>query len=53
VVSRAPDGSRVYAKVDPAAAEVIDFLTNGRAEPVGSAGVTARSGDALHWRPAR
>jgi acetyl-CoA C-acetyltransferase len=52
VVSRAPDGSRVYAKVDPAAADVIAFLTSGRAEPVGSPGVTARSGDALYWRPA-
>jgi acetyl-CoA C-acetyltransferase len=52
VLSRAPDGSRVIAKVAGDDAEAIAFLTGGMIEPVGSAGITAKAGDTLFWRPA-
>jgi acetyl-CoA C-acetyltransferase len=51
VISRAPDGARVIAKVAGRDAEAIDFLTDGLAEPVGAAGVTTKLGDTLFWRP--
>jgi acetyl-CoA C-acetyltransferase len=50
VMSKAPDGSRVVAKVAPDDAASIAFLTDGKREPVGSTGVTAKSGDTLFWR---
>jgi acetyl-CoA C-acetyltransferase len=52
VMSRAPDGARVVAKVDREDAGAIAFLTNGKVEPVGAAGVTTKVGDTLFWRPA-
>jgi acetyl-CoA C-acetyltransferase len=52
VMSRAPDGSRVVAKVDPADAAAIAFLTDGANEPVGAMGATKKVGDTLYWRPA-
>ena len=53
VFSRAPDGSRVIAKVAREDAAAIAFLTDGVVEPVGSPGVTTRQGDTLFWRPGR
>jgi acetyl-CoA C-acetyltransferase len=50
VMSRAPDGSRVVAKVDPADKAAIAFLTDGAAEPVGKSGSTRKIGDTLYWR---
>ncbi len=49
VMARTPADERVVARVD---AEEIDFLTSGRVEPVGTAGITERRGDMLHWRRA-
>lgn len=51
VLSRAPDGLRVIAKVGRDDAEAIAFLTDGKVEPVGSPGLTVREGDTLFWRP--
>ena len=51
VISRAPDGSRAIAKVAGEDKGCIAFLTDGRAEPVGAAGITARRGDTLFWKP--
>ena len=53
VISRAPDGSRVIAKVARDDAATIAFLTDGAVEPVGSSGITVRQGDTLFWRPGR
>jgi acetyl-CoA C-acetyltransferase len=50
VLSRAPDGSRVIAKVAGNDANSIAFLTGGRVEPVGATGITTKSGDTLFWR---
>jgi acetyl-CoA C-acetyltransferase len=50
VMARSPDGGRVAAKVDKADERSIAFLTDGRAEPVGSKGVTSKVGDTLFWR---
>ena len=52
VLSCAPDGSRVIAKIARDDARTFAFLTDGKVEPVGAAGVTFRSGDALFWKPA-
>ena len=51
VISLAPDGSRVVAKVDPEDVATVAFLTDGKLEPVGSPGVTRKDGDTLHWHP--
>jgi acetyl-CoA C-acetyltransferase len=50
VLARAPDGSRIAAQVDGTDEAGIAFLTDGRAEPVGSQGRTKRIGDTLHWQ---
>jgi acetyl-CoA C-acetyltransferase len=50
VMSRAPDGARVVAKVAPDDKAAIAFLTNGAAEPVGAIGSTRKIGDTLYWR---
>jgi acetyl-CoA C-acetyltransferase len=52
VISLAPDGTRVVAKVDPEDVATVAFLTDGKVEPVGSPGVTQKDGDSLYWRPA-
>jgi acetyl-CoA C-acetyltransferase len=52
VMARSPDGGRVAAKVDKEDARTIAFLTDGRAEPVGSKGVASKVGDTLFWRVA-
>jgi acetyl-CoA C-acetyltransferase len=52
VISLAPNGDRVMAKVAGNDAVAIAFLTNGQAEPVGSPGMTYRVGDMLYWRAA-
>ena len=52
VISLAPDGTRVVAKVDPEDVATIAFLTDGNVEPVASPGVTKKEGGTLHWRPA-
>ena len=52
VIAREPGGTRVVARVDAKDSAAIAFLTDGKAEPVGRAGVTWREGDALRWRPA-
>ncbi len=51
VVGRTPEGARFLAKVPAEDAECIAFLTDGKAEPVGSTGtvVAAPDGDRL-WR---
>ena len=51
VLSRAPDGSRVIAKVSGDDSDAIAFLTDGRVEPVGATGVTTKSSNTLFWRP--
>jgi acetyl-CoA C-acetyltransferase len=38
IVARTPDGARTLAKILPEDGASIDFLTDGRTEPVGSAG---------------
>jgi acetyl-CoA C-acetyltransferase len=53
VMSLAPDGTRVVARVNLRDAATIAFLTDGTAEPVGTPGMTWKEGDTLHWRPAR
>lgn len=52
VLSLARDGTRVVARVEPTDVASIAYLTDGRVEPVGTAGVTSRRGDTLHWSPA-
>ncbi len=51
VLSRAPDGSRVIAKVAGEDARAISVLTDGVAEPVGINGITTKVGDTLFWQP--
>ena len=51
VISLAPDGTRVVAKVDPEDVAAVAFLTDGKLEPVGSPGVTRKDGDTLLWHP--
>ena len=41
VVGRGPAGQRFLAKVPPSDEAAIDFLTDGKSEPVGSSGVAA------------
>ncbi|MFN4113934.1 MAG: acetyl-CoA acetyltransferase [Sphingomonadaceae bacterium] len=51
VVARTPAGKRTLAAVLPEDAAMIAFLTDGRAEPVGTAGeVVAGAGDLREWR---
>ena len=45
IVGRAPGGQRFLAKVAAANAEAIAFLTDGRAEPVGSTGFAVAEAD--------
>ena len=52
VLSRNAAGARVVARADVADAPTLAFLTDGRREPVGAAGVTRRDGETLLWRPA-
>jgi acetyl-CoA C-acetyltransferase len=52
VMARGPDGARLVAKVAPDDARSIAVLTDGKVEPVGAKGVTAKSGDTLFWRAA-
>ncbi len=49
VLSRAPDGARVIAKLDMDDAGSLRFLTDGAAEPVGAIGRNRRDGDCLVW----
>jgi acetyl-CoA C-acetyltransferase len=48
VVARTPEGARTLAKVEDAA--TIAFLTDGVAEPVGTAGRVVREGELSVWR---
>ncbi|WP_375287448.1 acetyl-CoA acetyltransferase [Sphingomonas sp.] len=48
VVARTPEGARTLAKVEDAA--TIAFLTDGAAEPVGTAGDVVREGELSVWR---
>ncbi len=41
IVARTPDGARTLAKIPPEDGASIEFLTDGRTEPVGSAGTIA------------
>ncbi|SEO48821.1 hypothetical protein [Trujillonella endophytica] len=51
-VCRNPAGERVLARVPREDRATLDLLTDGRREPVGLPGVTARSDDGrLRWRP--
>ena len=52
VLSRTPGGERTIARVRPDDARSIAMLTDGRAEPVGATGITAREADMLVWRAA-
>lgn len=49
VISRDPRGNRVLARIPPDDATTLAFLTDGNEEPVGTAGRTAREGEALRW----
>lgn len=49
VLSRAPGGERVIARVEPDDARSIAFLTDGAIEPGGHAGINRRAGDRLVW----
>ncbi len=49
VISLAPDGRRVVARLDPDDESAVAFFTDGRREPVGAPGVTRRHRDTLHW----
>jgi acetyl-CoA C-acetyltransferase len=51
-VGRAWTGERVLARVDRSDSATLAFLTDGRTEPVGAAGVVSRRDGLLHWRPA-
>ena len=53
IVARTPEGKRTLAMVPPDATKTIEFLTNGKAEPVGSPGKIAYGEDGLYyWEPA-
>ncbi|WP_238995212.1 acetyl-CoA acetyltransferase [Sphingomonas solaris] len=52
VLSRAPTGERVVARVLPDDAVSIAWLTDGAVEPVGRMGINRREGDLLVWRAA-
>ena len=51
VVARTPAGARTLAHVDPGDAALVGFLTDGKAEPVGSPGSIAAAADGRRlWR---
>ena len=53
IIARSANGARVLARVAAEDAEMIAFLTDGAAEPVGAQGCTVRGDDGLiHWRAA-
>lgn len=53
VVARTPQGKRVLASVPPGDGVMIAFLTDGKVEPVGSAGrVTKGDSGLMHWSAA-
>jgi len=52
IVALTPDGRRVVAKVPGEDAATIAFLTDGKAEPVGTAGRIEREDETLYWRAA-
>ena len=52
VVARTPGGERTLAKVPAEDTDMIAFLTDGTAEPVGSNGVVEPDGDDMVWRRA-
>ncbi len=49
VAARTPTGARTLAPVDAGDAALAAFLTDGAAEPVGSAGQIVRAGDGRRW----
>jgi acetyl-CoA C-acetyltransferase len=50
VIARTPEGKRLLASVPADDEAMIAFLTDGKAEPVGSTGqVVAGDGDLMHW----
>lgn len=50
IIARTANGARVLARVPAEDAQMIAFLTNGVAEPVGAQGQTLRGADGLiHW----
>ncbi|NCA01830.1 MAG: acetyl-CoA acetyltransferase, partial [Sphingomonadaceae bacterium] len=50
IIARTANGARVLARVPAEDAQMIAFLTNGAAEPVGAQGRTLRGADGLiHW----
>ena len=50
VVTLTPDGRRVVARVPGEDAATIAFLTDGKAEPVGTSGRIEREDETLFWR---
>jgi acetyl-CoA C-acetyltransferase len=49
IVARTPDGRRTLAKVAGDDAATIEWLTNGEAQPVGSAGEIIQAGEHMIW----
>jgi acetyl-CoA C-acetyltransferase len=52
VVAQTPEGARTLAHVDVGDAAMLAFLTDGTAEPVGSAGQIVALDDGFGWRAA-
>ncbi|MBM3594494.1 MAG: acetyl-CoA acetyltransferase [Alphaproteobacteria bacterium] len=52
IVALTPDGRRVVSKVPAEDEATIAFLTDGKAEPVGTPGRIERDGETLYWRAA-
>ncbi len=52
VVAKTPAGTRTLVKVTAEDAETIAFLSDGRAEPVGTAGEVVAEGDMMVWKRA-
>jgi len=50
VLALTPQGKRVVSKVDGSDSAMIAFLTDGKEEPVGSAGRTQAQGETLYWK---
>lgn len=50
LVLRTPGAARTLARIEGADGDAIAFLTTGAAEPVGTTGVAARSGNMTVWR---
>jgi acetyl-CoA C-acetyltransferase len=51
IIARTSADARVLARVDAADEAMVAFLTDGKVEPVGASGQTARGEDGLiHWR---